>query len=77
MPEMDGSEAAMVLQKTVPQVPLFMITSHDIGDVESKSASLEYVPCFPNTRASKRLWPRRAVLKPFSRISVTAAANNS
>ena len=40
MPEMDGFEAAMVLQKTMPQVPLFMITSHDIDDVESKAASL-------------------------------------
>jgi DNA-binding NarL/FixJ family response regulator len=40
MPEMNGLEAASVLQKTMPQVPLFMFTSHDIRDVESQAASV-------------------------------------
>ena len=45
----------MVLQKTVPQVPLFMITSHDIGDVESKAASLEIRTVFPKYTGIKAL----------------------
>jgi DNA-binding NarL/FixJ family response regulator len=40
MPEMDGFEAATILHKTKPQVPLFMFTSHDIRDVESQAASV-------------------------------------
>jgi CheY-like chemotaxis protein len=39
MPEMNGFEAAAVLQKTMPQVPLFMFTSHQSRDVESQAAS--------------------------------------
>jgi CheY-like chemotaxis protein len=39
MPEMNGFEAAAVLQKTMPQVPLFMFTSHQRRDVESQAAS--------------------------------------
>ena len=40
MPGMNGFEAATVLQKTKPQVPLFMFTSHDKRDVESQAASV-------------------------------------
>jgi DNA-binding NarL/FixJ family response regulator len=40
MPGMNGFEAASVLQKTMPQVPLFMFTSHDIRDVERQAASV-------------------------------------
>jgi two-component system, NarL family, response regulator EvgA len=40
MPEMNGFEAATVLQRTMPQVPLFMFTSHDTRDVESQAASV-------------------------------------
>ena len=40
MPEMNGFEAATILQKTMPQVPLFMLTSHDSHDIESKAASV-------------------------------------
>ena len=40
MPEMNGLEAASLLQKTMPQVPLFMFTSYDIRDVESQAASV-------------------------------------
>ena len=39
MPEMNGFEAATVLQKTMPQVPLFMFTSHRCRDVELQAAS--------------------------------------
>ena len=39
MPEMNGFEAAAVLQKTMPQVPLFMFTSHESRDVESEAGS--------------------------------------
>jgi CheY-like chemotaxis protein len=39
MPKMNGFEAAAVLQKTMPQVPVFMFTSHQSGDVESEAGS--------------------------------------
>jgi two-component system, NarL family, nitrate/nitrite response regulator NarL len=40
MPEMNGFEAATVLQKTMPQVPVFMFTSHQSRDVKSQAASV-------------------------------------
>ena len=40
MPEMNGFDAATVLHKTMPQVPLFMFTSHDIRKLESQAASV-------------------------------------
>jgi DNA-binding NarL/FixJ family response regulator len=40
MPEMNGFEAATVLQNTMPQVPLFMFTSHDRRDVEPQAVSV-------------------------------------
>jgi len=40
MPEMNGFEAATVLHKAMPKVPLFMLTSHDTRDVESQAASV-------------------------------------
>ena len=39
MPKMNGFEAAAVLQKTMPQVPLFMFTFHDSREVEPQAAS--------------------------------------
>jgi CheY-like chemotaxis protein len=39
MPEMNGFEAAVVLRKTMPQVPLFMFTSHQSRDIESEAGS--------------------------------------
>jgi CheY-like chemotaxis protein len=39
MPGMNGFNAAMILHKAKPQVPLFMFTSHDSPLVESKAAS--------------------------------------
>ena len=40
MPGMNGFEVATVLHKTMPQVPLFMFTSHQSRDVESQAASV-------------------------------------
>jgi CheY-like chemotaxis protein len=40
MPVMNGFEAATVLQKTMPQVPLFMFTSHDSLEVKLQAASV-------------------------------------
>src|ERR1700682_2496791 len=40
MPKMNGFEAAAVLQKTMPQVPLFMFTFHDSREVEPQAASV-------------------------------------
>jgi CheY-like chemotaxis protein len=39
MPGMNGFETATVLQKTMPQVPIFMFTAHNSPLVESKAAS--------------------------------------
>src|SRR6202171_4657788 len=44
MPEMNGFEAAAVLQKTMPQVPLFMFTFHKSRDVESEAGSAGKTP---------------------------------
>jgi DNA-binding NarL/FixJ family response regulator len=38
MQEMNGLEAATVLQKTMPQVPIFMFTAHDSRAIESNAA---------------------------------------
>jgi DNA-binding NarL/FixJ family response regulator len=38
MPEMNGFDAATILHKTMPKVPLFMFTSHQSRDVESQAA---------------------------------------
>jgi len=40
MPGMNGFEAATVLRKRMPQVPIFMFTAHDSPTVESKAASV-------------------------------------
>jgi CheY-like chemotaxis protein len=40
MPGMNGFEAATVLHKIMPKVPLFMFTSHQSRDVESQAASV-------------------------------------
>jgi DNA-binding NarL/FixJ family response regulator len=40
MPQMNGFEAAAVLQKTMPQVPLFMFTFHDSREVAPQAASV-------------------------------------
>ena len=39
MPEMNGFEAATVLRRTMPQVPIFMFTAHDGPTIKSKAAS--------------------------------------
>jgi DNA-binding NarL/FixJ family response regulator len=39
MPKMNGFEAAAVLQKTMPQVPLFLFTFHNSREVEPQAAS--------------------------------------
>jgi DNA-binding NarL/FixJ family response regulator len=38
MREMNGLETATVLQKTMPQVPIFMFTAHDSRAIEAKAA---------------------------------------
>ena len=40
MPGMNGFEAATILHKMKPKVPLFMFTSHDSRDVEPQAASV-------------------------------------
>jgi DNA-binding NarL/FixJ family response regulator len=40
MPEMNGFEAATVLHKTMPQIPIFMFTAHDSPTIESRAASV-------------------------------------
>lgn len=38
MPKMNGLQAALILQKTMPQVPLFLFTLHDSHEVKSQAA---------------------------------------
>jgi DNA-binding NarL/FixJ family response regulator len=40
MPGMNGFDAATMLRKTMPQVPILMFTAHDCPVVESKAASV-------------------------------------
>jgi len=38
MPEMNGFEAATILQETMPQLPLFLFTFHESCEVKSQAA---------------------------------------
>jgi len=67
MPEMDGFEAATVLQKTMPQVPLFMFTSHDTRDVTSKAASVGIRAVFSKYTGIKALVAQASALLSPSR----------
>jgi CheY-like chemotaxis protein len=40
MPKMNGLEAATILRKTMPQVPLFLLTFHESREVDSQAASV-------------------------------------
>lgn len=40
MPKMNGLEAAVILQKSMPQVPLFLFTLHESREVQSQAASV-------------------------------------
>jgi two-component system response regulator EvgA len=40
MPQMDGFQAAMVLQRMMPHVPLFMLTSYPCEEIEPKATSV-------------------------------------
>jgi CheY-like chemotaxis protein len=46
MPGMTGFEVATILHKTKPHVPLFMLTSHQSGDLESQAASVGICAAF-------------------------------
>src|SRR5258707_9439184 len=46
MPGTNGFTAATVLHEMKPQVPLFMFTSHDKRDVESRAASVGILAVF-------------------------------
>ena len=46
MPGMNGFEAATILHKAKPQVPVFMFTSHDSHEVESQAASAGILAVF-------------------------------
>ena len=46
MPGINGFNAATVLHEAKPQVPLFMFTSHDKRDVESRAASVGILAVF-------------------------------
>ena len=67
MPELDGFEAATVLQKAMPQVPLFMFTSHDRRDVESQAASVGIRAVFSKYTGIKALVAKASELLSSSR----------
>jgi CheY-like chemotaxis protein len=68
MPEMNGFEAATVLQKTMPQVPLFMFTNHlsDASGVSGNTRRVFQVHGYRRTRGRSE-----RVVKPLSRTGVT------
>jgi CheY-like chemotaxis protein len=59
MPEMNGFEAATVLQKTMQQVPAFSLLTR-IETLHHKRHRREYARCFPSKRTSMQLWHKRA-----------------
>ena len=72
MPEMNGFEAATVLQKTMPQVPLFMFTSHQGREVESQAASVGIRAVFSKyTGINALLAQASELLSPFHVPAVT------
>ena len=72
MPEMNGFEAATVLQKTMPQVPLFMFTSHQSREVESQAASVGIRAVFSKyTGINALLAQASELLSPFHVPAVT------
>jgi DNA-binding NarL/FixJ family response regulator len=70
MPEMNGFEAATVLQKTMPQVPLFMFTSHVCFTVESQAASVGIRAVFSKSTGIDALLARARQLLSPSHASV-------
>src|ERR1700726_4414669 len=72
MPEMNGFEAATILQKTMPQVPLFMFTSHQSREVESQAASVGIRAVFSKyTGINALLAQASELLSPFHVPAVT------
>ena len=67
MPEMNGFEAATVLRKTMPQVPIFMFTAHDGPAVESKAASVGIRAVFSKHTGIKALVAQASALLSPSR----------
>ncbi len=68
MPEMNGFEAATVLHKTMPQVPLFMFTSHQSRDVESQAVSVGIRAVFSKcTDTQRTCGTGERIVTPFSR----------
>jgi CheY-like chemotaxis protein len=66
IPGMNGFEAATVLQKTMPQVPLFLFTYHDKREVESQAASVGIRAVFCKYTGIKALVAQaRELLSPF------------
>jgi DNA-binding NarL/FixJ family response regulator len=55
MPEMNGFEVARILQKTMPQVPLFMVTLHDAREIQSQAASVGIRAVFSKSTGIKAL----------------------
>jgi len=71
MPGMNGFDAATVLQKIMPKVPLFMFTSHDNTVVESHATLVGIRAVFSKytginalvAQASELLHPSHALMK--------------
>ena len=68
MPGMNGFEAATILHKTKPQVPLFMLTSHDRREVESQAALAGIRAVFSKcTDTQRTCGTGERIVTPFSR----------
>jgi len=69
MPKMDGFQTATVLQRMMPQVPIFMFTAHDGPTVESKAASVGIRAVFSKYTGIKALVAQASELLDFSHAS--------
>jgi len=68
---MNGFETATVLQKTKPQVPLLMFTSHDTREVEPQAASVGIRAVFSKcTGINRASGASERVVKPLSHALV-------
>ena len=73
MPGMNGFDTATILQKTKPQVPLFLFTSHDTRDVESQAASVGIRAVFSKyTGINALLAQARELLNPSHALTTQA-----
>ena len=72
MPGMNGFNAATILHKTKPQVPMFMFTSHASHEVESQAASVGILAVFSKMDINALLTQVSELLNPSHALTTEA-----